>query len=70
VERSDEGSRDRQIAIEMDTREDKEDIVSNVMAGAAPLVPCQSFACSSCSIHPALASLGGLLWQSSFRKGQ
>ena len=42
----------------MDTREGKEDIAGNTMARAAPLAPCQSFACSSYSIHPILISLG------------
>ena len=55
---------------EMDTREGKEGIAGNAMAGAAPLVPCQSFACSSYSVHPVLAWLGGLLQRSSFGKGQ
>jgi hypothetical protein len=48
----------------------KDDIAGNTMDGATPLAPCRSFACSSCSIHPILASLEGLLQWSSFRKCQ
>ena len=54
----------------IDTREGKEDIAGNAMAGAAPFTPCQSFAYSSCSLHPILAPLEGLLQRSSFKKGQ
>jgi hypothetical protein len=66
MERSDEGSGDRQIAAKkngMDTRERKED-------GVAPLVPYRSFAFFSRAIRPILASLEDLLQWSSFRKGQ
>jgi hypothetical protein len=61
VERSNEGSGDRQIATKknrMDKREEKEDTVGNAMSGATLLVPCRYFAYSSYSVCPSLPRSG------------
>jgi hypothetical protein len=54
----------------MDIRQEKEDIAGNAMAKAAPLAPSRSFALLLLLHLPVIASLGGLLQRSTFRKGQ
>ena len=52
----------------MDTREGKDDIASNVVVEAVPLVPCRSFAWLSYLVCPVLALLGAFCGGPSFER--